>query len=145
MKTKKTLTLAILLCSMLSFGQSFEKLEANKDVNSLVINREFFNLFEKVKKSDIEKEDKKVLEFLSKIEHIKIYSSSNDMIGNEMKEIAKKYKKANQMETLMSVFNKGRKSEFFVKSSNDHEIHELVMFFEGSNKDESILILFSMT
>ena len=62
----------IFLCSFnLFFGQSFKKFENNKEVSSFVINKDLFSDIE-INTSGKDQEEKKIIDFLKKIEFVKV-------------------------------------------------------------------------
>lgn len=135
-------TLVFLFSSSIIFAQSFKKFENNKEVSSFIINKELFSDI-KISDKGINEEEKKIVNFLKKIEFVKIYSTSNESLGKDMKAIASKYKKNKNLEQLMKFSDGGKEASFLMKTNKIDELEELMIFVEGSGKDESVLILFS--
>lgn len=135
-------SVVLLFSTTVIFSQSFSKFENNKEVSSVVINK---NLFSDIKISDkgANEEDKKIINFLKKIEFVKIFSTSNEALGKDMKTIANKYKKNKNLEQLMKFSDGGKEASFLMKTNKKEELEELMIFVEGSGKNESVLILFS--
>ena len=134
----------LLVCSSSFFGQSFKKLENNKEVSSFVINKDLFSDIE-ISEEGSNIEEKKIIHFLKKIEFVKVFSTSNVGLRNDMKIIAKKYKKSKNLEQLMRFSESGKGASFLMKTNKRDELEELMIFVEGSGKNDSVLILFSVS
>lgn len=134
----------LLVCSSSLFGQSFKKLENNKEVSSFVINKDLFSDIE-ISEEGSNIEEKKIIHFLKKIEFVKVFSTSNVGLRNDMKTIAKKYKKSKNLEQLMRFSESGKEASFLMKTNKRDELEELMIFVEGSGKNDSVLILFSVS
>lgn len=135
-------SMVVLFSTSVIFSQSFSKLENNKDVSSLIINKDLFSDI-KISDKGANDEEKKIVNFLKKIEYVKIFSTSNEVLGKDMKTIAAKYKKNKNLEQLMKFSDGGKEASFLMKTNNKDELQELMIFVEGSGKNESVLILFS--
>lgn len=58
-----------------------------------------------------------------------------------MKSVADKYQKSAGLEELMRISDKGKNVKISVKSgATDSQVKELLMFIEGSGKEESVLM-----
>jgi hypothetical protein len=58
-----------------------------------------------------------------------------------MKVVADKYLKSAALEELMRINEKGKSVKIYVKSgASDSQIKELLMFIEGSGKEETVLM-----
>lgn len=91
------------------------------------------------------KEEEKIVNFLKKIEFVKIFSTSNESLRSEMKSVARKYKKNKSLEQLMKFSDNGKEASFLMKTNKKEELEELMIFVEGSGENESVLILFSLS
>ncbi|MBF03730.1 MAG: hypothetical protein CMP76_10575 [Flavobacterium sp.] len=135
----------VFLCSVnLFFGQSFKKFENNKEVSSFVINKDLFSDIE-INTKGKDQEEKKIIDFLKKIEFVKVFSTSNEALRSDMKSVAKKYKKNKSLEQLMKYSANGNEASFLIKTNKKDELEELMIFVEGSGKNDSVLILFSLS
>ncbi len=137
-------TVVFLFSTTVIFSQSFSKFENNKDVSSLVINKELFSditINEKVENA----EERKIVDFLKKIEFIKIFSTSNEAMRKDMKSIVKKYKENRSLDQLMKFSDGGKEARFLIKTNKKDELEELMIFVEGSGDNDSVLILFSLS
>lgn len=137
-------TVVFLFSTTVIFSQSFSKFENNKDVSSLVINKELFSditINEKVENA----EERKIVDFLKKIEFIKIFSTSNEAMRKDMKSIVRKYKENRNLDQLMKFSDGGKEARFLIKTNKKDELEELMIFVEGSGDNDSVLILFSLS
>jgi hypothetical protein len=58
-----------------------------------------------------------------------------------MKAVADKYIKSAGLEELMRITEKGKNVKIYVKTgASDSQVKELLMFIEGSGKEESVLM-----
>jgi hypothetical protein len=137
-------TMVFLFSTTIIFSQSFRKFENNKEVSSLVINKNLFSDIE-ISEKGSNTEEEKIVSFLKKIEFVKIFSTSNESLRNEMKSVARKYKKNRSLEQLMKFTDNGKEASFLMKTNKKEELEELMIFVEGSGKNESVLILFSLS
>lgn len=137
-------TVVFLFSTTVIFSQSFSKFENNKDVSSLVINKQLFSNIKIDEKVENE-EERKIVEFLNKIEFVKIFSTSDDVMRKDMKSIAKRYKKNRNLEQLMKFIDGGKEASFLLKTNKKDELEELMIFVEGSGDKDSVLILFSLS
>lgn len=137
-------TVVFLFSTTVIFSQSFSKFENNKDVSSLVINKQLFSNIKIDEKVENE-EERKIVEFLNKIEFVKIFSTSDDVMRKDMKSIAKRYKENRNLEQLMKFIDGGKEASFLLKTNKKDELEELMIFVEGSGDKDSVLILFSLS
>lgn len=132
------------LLSASTFGQSFDKLEKNDNVTKLVLSKSLFSLISKADK-EMSTEDKKVVDFFNRIKSLKMYATTDHSLRSKMKSITKKFRKSKEFEELMRVNDSGKEVEFLVKNGKNDEIKELIMFIEGSDKNESVVFQLSLS
>ena len=115
------------------FSQSlFDKYEDLDDVTSVVVNKSMFNLLAKI---DVEVDDPEARDFMdiaSSLKSLKVYTTDNKEIGNNMKSSVDKYLKSSTMEELMRVKDKDANVKFYIKQGKDADhVSELLMFVTG--------------
>lgn len=137
-------TLVFVFSSSIIFGQSFKNFENNKEVSSFVINKDLFSDIQ-ISEKGTTSEDEKIINFLKKIESVKVFSTSNEALRNDMKALAKKYKKNKNLEQLMKFSDSGKEASFLMKTNKKDELEELMIFVEGSGENDSVLVLFSVS
>ncbi|AWX43071.1 hypothetical protein HME9304_00058 [Flagellimonas maritima] len=129
----------ITLLPFLGFSQSlFDKYEDLDDVTSVVVNKSMFNLLAKI---DVEVDDPEAQDFMdiaSSLKSLKVYTTDNKEIGNNMKSSVDKYLKSSTMEELMRVKDKDANVKFYIKQGKDADhVSELLMFVTGLKEVET--------
>ncbi|MEM7485934.1 MAG: DUF4252 domain-containing protein [Bacteroidota bacterium] len=130
---KYILILMIAVVPLSGFSQSlFDKYEDLDDVTSVVVNKSMFNLLAKI---DVEVDDPEARDFMdiaSSLKSLKVYTTDNKEIGNNMKSSVDKYLKSSTMEELMRVKDKDANVKFYIKQGKDADhVSELLMFVTG--------------
>ena len=137
---KIILIIALVFVSNSFFAQSiFDKFDNQDDIVAVVVNKKMFSMLSKVDTKD--KESQQYLNLIKKLDNLKVFVTQNNKKGNEMKSVADKYQKSAGLEELMRISEKGKNVKIFVKSgATESEIKELLMFIEGSGKEETVLM-----
>ncbi len=137
---KLILIIALVLVSNTFFAQSvFDKFDADDKITAIKVNKKMFELMGKVETKD--KESKEYISLVKKLDNLKVFVTSDDKLSSEMKSTADKYLKTNAMEELMRINEKGKSVKIYVKSgAKDTQVKELLMFIEGSGKEETVLM-----
>ncbi len=137
---KKVILITLLVLASNGFAQSvFDKFDNQDDITTVIVNKKMFSLLSKVNPTD--KESKQYIELIKKLDNLKVFVTSSDKKADDMKATADKYIKTSGLDELMRINNKGKNVKIFVKSgANDTQIKELLMFIEGSGKEESVLM-----
>ncbi len=138
------LVAALMFMSVSSFAQSFDKFEKSDNVTKVILSKSLFSMIGKTDKK-MSSEDKKVVDFFNRIKSLKMYATADENLRSEMKSITKKFKKSKEFEELMKVNDNGKEVEFLVQTGKDDEIKELIMFIEGSDKNESVVFQLSLS
>lgn len=130
------------LSSMSVWAQDvFDKFDGQDDVTSIVVTRKMFDLMSKVKMDTSDKETQMYVNLIKKLDNLKVFSTKNIRVENEMKEAATQYSKTAGLDELMRVNDNGRNIKIMVKSgAADNQIRELLMFIEGSKNEETVLM-----
>ncbi len=137
---KLILIIALVLVSNTFFAQSvFDKFDADDKITAIKVNKKMFELMGKVETKD--KESKEYISLVKKLDNLRVFVTSDNKLSSEMKSTADKYLKTNAMEELMRINEKGKSVKIYVKSgAKDTQVKELLMFIEGSGKDETVLM-----
>ena len=137
---KLILTLVVILTTNTFFGQSvFDKFDGQDDITAVVVTKKMFSLLSKMDVKD--KETQQYVNLIKKLETLKVFVTENGKKSDEMKVIADKYLKSASLEELMRINDKGKSVKIYVKSgASDSQIKELLMFIEGSGKEETVLM-----
>lgn len=121
------------------FSQSlFDKFEDLDDVTSVVVNKSMFNLLAKI---DVEVDDPEAQDFIditTSLNSLKVFTTENKKIGDDMKASVDSYLKSSKMEELMRVKDKDANVKFYIKEGKDADhVSELLMFVTGMKDVEA--------
>ncbi len=136
----RILIIALVLFTNTFFAQSvFDKFDNQDDITTVIVNRKMFSMLSKVDAKD--KESQQYLNLIKKLDNLKVFVTASDKKSDDMKAVADKYIKTTGLEELMRINEKGKNVKIFVKSgATESEVKELLMFIEGSGKEESVLM-----
>jgi hypothetical protein len=140
MSKKVILIIALVLVSNTIFAQSvFDKFDNQDDITTVIVNKKMFQMLSKVEAKD--KETQQYINLIKKLENLKVFVTANDKKSDDMKAVADKYIKSAGLEELMRITEKGKNVKIYVKTgASDSQVKELLMFIEGSGKEESVLM-----
>lgn len=136
---KKLILIAIMaLMPTLFYAQTaFDKFDGQDDVTAVVVNKKMFKMMGEVKN----KESQQYLNLIKKLDNLKVFTTQSTRVTSEMKATAEKYIKTAGLEELMRVTEKGQNIKILVKSgASETQVKELLMFIEGSGKNETVLM-----
>lgn len=136
---KYILIVLMALVPLAGFSQSlFDKFEDLDDVTSVVVNKSMFNLLAKI---DVEVDDPEAQDFMdiaSSLKSLKVFTTENKKIGDDMKSSVDSYLKSSKMEELMRVKDKDANVKFYIKEGKDADhVSELLMFVTGMKNVEA--------
>ncbi len=136
----RILIIALVLFTNTFFAQSvFDKFDNQDDITAIIVNKKMFLMLSKVDPKD--KESQQYLNLIKKLDNLKVFVTASDKKSDDMKAVADKYIKTAGLEELMRINEKGKNVKIFVKSgATESEVKELLMFIEGSGKEESVLM-----
>ncbi len=137
---KFLLTMVLALVPSLFFGQSvFDKFDGPDDVTAVIVNKKMFEMMGKVNTKD--KDAQQFMKLVKNLDNLRVFSTTNSKIAADMKATANKYMRTAGLEDLMRINDKGKNIRIAVKSGpKESQIAELLMFIEGSGKDESVIL-----
>ena len=137
---KLILVVVVILTTNTFFGQSvFDKFDGQEDITSVVVTQKMFSLLSKMDVKD--KETQQYVNLIKKLDNLKVFVTASDKKSDEMKSTSDKYIKTASLEELMRVNEKGKGVKIYVKSgATESQIKELLMFIEGSGKEETVLM-----
>jgi hypothetical protein len=126
-----------------TFAQTaFDKFDGQDDITSIVVNKKMFDLMSKVKMDATDKQAQQYLSLIKKLDNLRVFTTTSVRAGNELKASATSYLKSGGLEELMRVNDSGKNIKISVKSgSSDTKIKELLMFIEGSGKDNQTVLM----
>lgn len=143
---KKIAILIISILPLLTQAQTFDRYENMKDVDAMVMTSKMFKMLAKVDLSDDDPEAQEYLNLIENLDEIKMFTSSNASVRNEMQKDVTSYLSSNSLEQLMRVKEDGKNIRFYSKSGkNDNYVSELFMFMEGEKDGEPVSVILSIT
>jgi len=137
---KLILVIAFVLVSNSIFAQlPFDKYEDQDDVTTIIVTKKMFTMISKMDAKD--KDTQQYVNLIKKLENLKVFVTANSKKAADMKVTAEKYLKTSGLEELMRINEKGKNVRIYVKSgSTESQVKELLMFIEGSGKEETVLM-----
>lgn len=144
----KTVLISLLMAILpfLTQAQNFEKYEQMDNVDQMVITQNMFKLLADI---DIKNEDPDVqryLELVNNLKSIKVLSTEDSTVGQQMQKDVKRYISSSELDELMRVKKDGKNVSFYSKpGSSSGKVSQLLMFL--SNKEDGKLhyVVFSIT
>ena len=135
---KKTMLLIALTVSpMISYAQSiFDKLEDMEGVSSVVVSKDAFEILSKFNPESLEdNETMEVFSMINNLNELKVFSTDQPSIANEMEALVKSAIKKFKLTELMRIKEDDSRVKIYVKSGNSKEfVSEVLMFVKGINK-----------
>jgi len=140
MSKKLILVIALVITTNTFFGQTvFDKFDNQDDITAIMVNKKMFELMGKIDSKD--KDAKELANLVKKLDNLRVFVTANDKKGDEMKAATDKYLKTANLDELMRINEKGKSVKIYVKSgASDSQVKELLMFIEGSGKEETVLM-----
>jgi hypothetical protein len=140
MHFNRILIVGLVLLSNSLFAQSvFDKFDNQDDISTIIVNKKMFSMLSKVDAKD--KETQQYLKLIKKLDDLKVFVTSSEKKSAEMKATAEIFAKTAGLEELMQINEKGKSVKIYLKSgSTDSNVKELLMFIDGSGKEESVLM-----
>jgi hypothetical protein len=94
--------------------------------------------------SNVEANDKETQQYINlikKLDNLKVFITSSDEKSSDMKMEADKYSKTAGLNELMKMNENGKLVKIYVRpGASESEVKELLLFMDGSGKDESVLM-----
>lgn len=141
---KKVIILfAFIFISNIGFSQSlFDKLEDLDDVSVVVVTKDAFELLKKF--PDAQSEDMEIFNTAKGLEELKVFSTENTSIANDMESMVNKAIKGSNLIQLMRVKDKDSNVKIYIKSTKNKDIVSEVLMFvkdkDGGEKSSSTII-----
>jgi len=141
--TKFIVTFVLALMPSLFFAQTaFDKFDGQENVTSVIVNKKTFEMLGNIKGKVEDKDISKYVDMANNIESLKMYTTSSNKIGADMKATFESYCKKEALEPLVQVNSKGKKVGIYIKSGNkSSKVKEVLVFVEGGDEkgDETMI------
>ena len=132
---KIILIIAIAFMPFLSNAQTsiFDKYDGNEEVTTVVVSKKMFDLMAKFGGSS--DEAKEYAAMVGGIDGLKVFTTENSSIANDMKKTVESYKKSSKLSELMRVNDKETNVIIYIREGKDEDhVEELLMFVNGIGK-----------
>jgi len=140
---KFIIILIMAIAPALTFAQTtaFDKFDGRDGVTAVVVNKKMFELMGNVKADKSDKNMQQYLDLIKKLDMLKVFTTTNSKAVAEMKSTVATYLKQHPLEELMRVTDKDMNIKIYVKTgSTSSQVRELLMFMEGTGKNDSVLM-----
>lgn len=144
--SKKIIVLiAIVIAPIMSFGQGvFDKFEDLDNVSSVVVNQKMFKMLADLQINLDDPDSQEVMDMVKKITSLKVLTTGDEKVSNDMNVAVTKYLKSDNLEELMRMKDGDKTVNFYVREGkDDNHVKELLMFVNGLKevtKDANITI-----
>ncbi|MDO4881466.1 MAG: DUF4252 domain-containing protein [Capnocytophaga sp.] len=138
---KKIILLVIFGISGNLFSQNiFDKYEEKSDVSAVVVSQKMFEMFSNIDATD--KDAKDFMQMAKKLTSLKMFSTSNEKVAEQMKTDVISYKNNAGLEEIIRVKDSSNNSKFYVKSSqNSKSVSELLVYLDKTDDKNTIILL----
>lgn len=140
MKLKRIFGIGLILCSFTTFSQSlFDKYADKEDVEVIEVSKKMFEMFSKIEATDTETQE--FMQIAKKLTGLKIYTTQNRKIAEQMRADVSSYQKSASLQELVRVKDKTSNVKFFVREGkNVDHFSELLMYVNSNSSQESVLL-----
>lgn len=140
---KSIYALVLFLASNVFFGQAtFDKLESNDNIKSVIVNQKMFQMMAMVKVDASDKETQQYMSLIKKLELLKVFTTKNPQASSEMKLASSSYIKTAGLVDFLQKKEAGKNLNIYIKSgSNKEQIKELVLFLESSTPETETVLM----
>lgn len=144
----KTVLISLLLALLpfLSSAQDFKKFEDMGDVDQMVITQNMFKLLADIDLENKDPEVQRYLNLVNNLKNIKVLSTTDEAIGQEMQQDVDAHISSHKLEELMRVKKDGKQVNFYSKpGSSSGKVSQLLMFLSERKSDEGHYVILSIT
>ncbi len=138
----------LVLCfSATAFAQdNFDKFEDMKGVTSMVMTPKMFKLLGKVDLNSSDPEMQNYIDLVNNLDNIKMYTSTDENVSQQMRTDVKSYLGSANLEELMRVKDDGKNVKFYYKpGKNDDYVREFMMFLDGDLDGDKRTVIIKIT
>ena len=138
---KKIILFLILSISNTMFSQNiFDKYEEKSDVSAVIVSQKMFEMFSNIDTTD--KEAKDFMQIAKKLTSLKMFSTENNKVANQMKADVITYKNNAGLEELIRVKDNSSLSKFYIKpGQNSKTVSELLIYIDKNTEKNTIILL----
>jgi len=132
---KIILIIAIIITPLIGTAQTsiFDKFDGNPEVTTIVVSKKAFELMAKFGGASEEAEE--YASMVKGLDGLKVFTTENLSLANEMKVAVENYLKSANLSELMRVNDKEANVRIYIKEGKDDDhVKELLMFVNGLEK-----------
>lgn len=132
---KIILIIAIVLVPFLSNAQTsvFDKYDGNEEVTTVVVSKKMFDLMAKF--GGASEEAQEYAAMVGGLDGLKVFTTENSELANDMKNTVESYLKSSKLEELMRINDKEANVRIYIREGKDSDhVKELLMFVNGIGK-----------
>jgi hypothetical protein len=144
---KFIIILALAVVPFITFAQTnaFSKFDNIEGIANITLTKQLFEMIASVDSSSVGGDASGYLKTAKGLERLKVLTTSEKKYKKQLSEAVTDYLKANSLQELVSITDKGAKVKIYVKQgSSENIITEGLVFVENTDKkDETVLISFT--
>ncbi|MBT8256076.1 MAG: DUF4252 domain-containing protein, partial [Bacteroidia bacterium] len=145
---KLAIVIAFLITPLMVSAQGiFDRYENEKEVTSVVVTKNMFQLLAEIEIESNDPEVRDYMKMVNSLDNIKVFITENKEVGSRMKADVQKYVSANNgLAELMRVKDDGKNVKFYSKKGKDEKhVSELLMFLDGKMDGKEGTVIMSIT
>jgi hypothetical protein len=125
--------LALALAPIVTSGQSiFDKFEDMDGVTSVIVNQKMFKMLMDLQIETGDPEAQEMLNMVGKITGLRVLTTGDEKISNDMTSSVNSYLKSSNLQELMRIKDGEQTVKFYVKEGkDDNHVKELLMLVSG--------------
>lgn len=125
-----------------SYAQDFDKYNDMEQVDRMVISKSMLEMMSQLELEDDSSDMKQLMELISNLDDIKILSTSDEQIAQDMKSDVHSYVSSSELEEFMSTTEDKRTLNFYSKpGSSADKISQLFMVLEDEQQSGQFVML----
>jgi len=142
---KRIIILFSIILSFNTFAQSlFDKYEDIDQVNSVIVTDEMFKLLKEIEPESTEAKEE--ISVLSGLTGLKVFSTDNDNLGQQMMQDAQTFVTKKKMSELMRINDQDAKVKFYIiKGEQPHIAKELIMISQSKKPTDHKVVVMLVT
>jgi hypothetical protein len=142
---KFVITTVLALAPFFTFAQSvFDKFVDVEGIETVVVSGKMFDMLGELDIKAGGEKGEKVKDQLKNIESLRLFTTSDKKHKKELRAAAADYLKANKLEELMSISEKGSKIKLYVRQgATETAIVEGLIFIDDADDKELVLVSFT--
>jgi len=140
---KLIIAFVFIVSANMTFAQSiFDKFEDNDDVTTVVVNQKFFEMIASIGEEVDGEEAKELTDIANNIKELKVFTTEDAKVAEEMLVTMKKYIASEKLSELMRIKDKGQTVKVYVREGKSvNFVKELIMFVKDKDGETVLMSL----